>query len=72
MVSADASRTQIAPGIIFGWDIRPIRNPWFILRTNLPYTPGLSADVSPGNRVAFDPLEFNFIQFVWYPGADTL
>jgi hypothetical protein len=31
------------------------------------HTPGLALDVGSGQSVAFDHLEFNFIQFVAYP-----
>lgn len=55
------------PGLIFGWDIRPTPVDWFVLRTNLRYTPGLA--VAPALRapLRLDQLEFNFIQFVFYP-----
>jgi hypothetical protein len=60
------SRTTAAAGVTFGWDIRPTRaQPW-ILRTNLRYFPRLRLPVPIGEQ-AFDQLEFNFIQFVWYP-----
>lgn len=54
-----------ALGVIFGWDIRPTRSDWWILRTNLRYTPvSLQAE---GKKVSFDYLEFNFIQFTMFP-----
>jgi hypothetical protein len=60
------SRSTAAAGITFGWDIRPTRaQPW-ILRTNLRYYPRLRLPV-PNGEQAFDQLEFNFIQLVWYP-----
>lgn len=66
VVVTDAARELLAPGITFGWDIRPTRaQPW-ILRTNLRWFPRLRAPV-PGGEQAFDQLEFNFIQLVWYP-----
>ena len=56
----------IALGITFGWDIRPDNlQPW-ILRTNLRYTP--LPNIGGEGGVSFNQLEFNFIQFVWYPG----
>lgn len=61
------SEATWAPGIVFGWDIRPTSVDWFTLRTNLRYAPGLSVEMPSGNEVAFDHLEFNFIQFVLYP-----
>ena len=54
-----------ALGVIFGWDIRPTRSDWWILRTNLRYTPvSLQAE---GKEVSFDYLEFNVIQFTMFP-----
>jgi len=55
-----------SPGVIFGWDIRPTRIDWFLLRTNLRYNPGAELELK-GKKIAFDQLEFNFIQFVFYP-----
>jgi len=68
-VTGDASgrASRFAPGLTFGWDIRPNRLQSFVLRTSLRWTPGLSVRVQDGRRVAFDQLEFNFIQFVLYP-----
>lgn len=66
VIVTDAARELLAPGISFGWDIRPTRaQPW-ILRTNLRWFPRLRAPLASGEQ-AFDQLEFNFIQFVWYP-----
>ncbi len=53
-------------GVVFGWDIRPDDLRGLILRTNLRYTP--VGRVGSGGGVAFDQLEFNFIQVVFYPG----
>lgn len=58
---------RLAPGVTFGWDIRPNRLQTLVLRTNLRYTPGLRVPVTGGRSVAFDQLEFNFIQFVIFP-----
>ena len=60
------NENKFAVGIIFGWDIRPTRAEWWILRTNLRYTP-VSMKVE-GKKVNFDHLEFNFIQFTMFPG----
>ena len=57
---------KLAVGIIFGWDIRLTRSEWWILRTNLRYTPNLSLKAE-GKKVMFDDLEFNFIQFTFFP-----
>lgn len=62
----DESRASIAAGLTFGWDIRPTRAQSWLLRTNLRYFPSLRVPV-PGGEQALDQLEFNFIQFVWYP-----
>lgn len=57
---------QWAPGITFGWDIRPDDLQGIILRTNLRYTP--TQRIGEEGGVSFRQLEFNFIQLVWYPG----
>lgn len=59
---------KITAGVTFGWDIRPNRVQWFILRTNLRYFPRLSLNTPEGQVVSFDNIEFNFIQMVVYPG----
>jgi outer membrane protein W len=63
----DQNSTSINPVITFGWDIRPSRKgDWWLLRTNLRYTPTLKTDVNDYHHNLHD-LEFNFIQFVFYP-----
>lgn len=57
----------IKPGITFGWDIRPNRLQGIVLRTSLRYFSNLSVSMPNGKNVAFDGLEFNFIQVVIYP-----
>lgn len=59
------SEQKAAVGVIFGWDIRPTRSDWWILRTNLRYTP-VSMEAE-GKKVSFDYLEFNVIQFTMFP-----
>lgn len=54
-------------GMVLGWDIRPIRTPAFILRTNLRYTPNLSLKTGAKQQINFNQLEVNFIQLVVYP-----
>lgn len=71
-LSADVNGTEysdwkIAPGIVFGWDIRVVRNGTSLLRTNLRWTPNLHLGVE-GEKILFDHLEFNFIQYVHYIG----
>jgi outer membrane protein W len=58
---------KLAIGIIFGWDIRLTRSEYWLLRTNLRYTPDLHLKAN-GKKVMFDQMEFNFIQFVWFVG----
>jgi hypothetical protein len=65
---ADLQRTLVRPGITFGWDIRPNRLQLFYLRTNLRWTPALYLNHASGQRFSFDQIEFNFIQFVLFPG----
>jgi len=56
-----------SPNIVFGWDIRPsVKGDWWILRTNLRYFPILDVE-RQGKWLSLQHLEFNFIQFVFYP-----
>lgn len=57
---------RYSPGLVFGWDIRPIRYESILLRTNLRYSPFLKTRVN-GQTLSFQQLEFNFIQAVIYP-----
>ena len=58
---------KISPNITFGWDIRPsVKGDWWILRTNLRYFPFLSIERQE-KKLSLQHLEFNFIQFVFYP-----
>lgn len=54
------------PGLVVGWDIRPVRYESILLRTNLRYSPFLKTRVN-GQKLSFQQLEFNFIQAVIYP-----
>ncbi len=58
---------KIAAGITFGWDIRVTRTGSSLLRTNLRYYPNLHMTIE-GERLMFDHLEFNFIQWVQFIG----
>lgn len=61
------TETQITPVITFGWDIRPARKgDFWVLKTNLRYSPLLKLPVE-GQELSLEQLEFNFIQFVFYP-----
>lgn len=57
---------RYSPGLVFGWDIRPVRFESILLRTNLRYSPFLKTRVN-GQTLSFQQLEFNFIQAVIYP-----
>ena len=59
-------KKKVALGLIFGWDIRITRSETWLLRTNLRYTPNLHLKAEE-KKVMFDQMEFNFIQFVWFP-----
>lgn len=61
------SVTKPALGFVFGWDIRVIQTGTSLLRTNLRYIPNLHMDVN-GEKMMFDHLEFNFIQWVYFFG----
>lgn len=61
------TNTKPALGFVFGWDIRVTDTGTSLLRTNLRYTPNLNMKVK-GEKVMFDHLEFNFIQFVKFIG----
>lgn len=65
----DIKKSKIAPGITFGWDIRPTRLQSLTLRTNLRYFPALHLKTESGKKLSFDNIEFNFIQLVYYPGV---
>lgn len=58
---------KIQPCLSFGWDIRPDRLQWFILRTNLRYVPALNISLPGKGSINLEQLEFNFIQLVLYP-----
>ncbi len=61
------TENQFSPSIVFGWDIRPsVKGDWWILRTNLRYSPFLTMEYQDKN-LSLQKLEFNFIQFVLYP-----
>ncbi len=64
-------QTKPAIGLIFGWDIRVTSTEANLLRTNLRWIPNLH--LSAGNeRVMFDNIEFNFIQYVHYFGRNQV
>jgi hypothetical protein len=66
-IKTDFSSQGLRPGITFGWDIRPNRIQAMYLRTNLRYFPNLNVKMANNKTMAFDQLEFNFIQLVVFP-----
>jgi hypothetical protein len=58
-------------GFIFGWDIRVTKTGTSLLRTNLRYIPGLYLRVG-GEKMMYDQLEFNFIQWVQFIGRSKV
>jgi len=66
-LSQDLNDNTLAYAVTFGWDIRPNRLQSWILRTNLRWFPNLGLDAEQGTSIAFDALEFNFIQLIIYP-----
>lgn len=65
---ADLIVNKASFGFVFGWDIIPDKIQPFILRTNLRYFGGLDLKMVNGKTISLNQLEFNFIQFVYYPG----
>lgn len=62
----DHKESDVAFGLVFGWDIRQTSTDYLILRTNLRYIPELS-NMYNGYKFTAAQLEFNFIQIVFYP-----
>jgi hypothetical protein len=62
------NKTVHAPGWGFtlGWDIRPNKSDWWVLRTNIRFTPYIPFMVN-NQKYVVSQWEFNFIQFVIYP-----
>lgn len=67
-----AETIKPSAGIVFGWDIRVTKTGTSLLRTNLRYAPGLNLKTDDGQKVMFDHLEFNFIQYVTFIGRKKL
>jgi len=61
------TESKPAIGFVFGWDIRVTKTSTGVLRTNLRYFPDLHMDIE-GDKMMFDHLEFNFIQWVQFLG----
>ncbi len=59
--------TSWQAGLTFGWDIIPGKtDETFILRTNLRWYPFASLEID-GQAFAFDQLEYNLIQAIFFP-----
>ncbi|WP_156152583.1 hypothetical protein [Flammeovirga sp. OC4] len=59
--------STFTPNLVFGWDIRPSeKGDWWVLRTNLRYFPLLELERQQ-KSLSLQFIEFNFIQFVFYP-----
>jgi hypothetical protein len=67
----DEKSNRLGYGVVFGWDIRLTDTDYLILRTNLRYTPEMGYK-SNGYKFTSEQLEFNFIQFVYYPERHKL
>ncbi len=63
----DYKENKLALGITFGWDIRVTKTGTSLLRTNLRYYPNLHMTIE-NEKMMFDHLEFNFIQWVHFIG----
>lgn len=63
----DYQEDKAALGFVFGWDIRVTKTGTGLLRTNLRYFPDLHMNIE-GEKMMFDHLEFNFIQWVQFIG----
>lgn len=68
---AKTSHLKPAIGIVFGWDIRVTQTGTSLLRTNLRYVPGHHVKVG-NEKIMFDHLEFNFIQYVRFFGRSAI
>jgi hypothetical protein len=66
-LTQNLTNNQLAYGLTFGWDIRPNRLQWFLLRTNLRWFPNLEVKVNEAEAISFRNIEFNFIQLIVFP-----
>lgn len=65
------NKVNVSVGIVFGWDIRLSSVETWLLRTNLRYNPGHNINIGE-DKVMFDHLEFNFIQYVHFIGRKSI
>ena len=63
---ASYNDNKMAPNIFIGWDIRPTRVEWMIIRSNIRWTPWLQLDTG-NTEIKFNDLEINFFEYVFYP-----
>jgi hypothetical protein len=66
-VLTQKSEHKLAPLILVGWDIRPTRAEWMIIRSNIRWTPWLHMKIND-KKLQFNDVEINFLQYVIYPG----
>ena len=57
---------KFASTFFIGWDIRPTRVEWMLIRSHIRWTPWLSTEVN-GRELKFNDLEINFLEYVLYP-----
>jgi hypothetical protein len=62
-----ASNSTGLLSVPFGWDIRPKPSSWWLLRTSLRWIPKANLSMAAGIRYDFGGLEFDVIQFLFYP-----
>ncbi len=62
-----AADSKFAPLFVIGWDIRPTRAEWMLIRSNIRWTPWLSMEVE-GADLQYNDVEINFLQYVFFPG----
>ena len=65
------SQNKPTIGLVFGWDIRLSKTSTSLLRTNLRYAPNHNLTIK-GEKVMYDHLEFNFIQYVHFIGRKKI
>jgi hypothetical protein len=65
--STTHSADRVVLSVPFGWDIRVKPSDWWLLRTNLRWLPSARVQMAPHVQYDFAGLEFDFIQFLFYP-----
>ncbi|MFN3403090.1 MAG: hypothetical protein ACK40G_03275 [Cytophagaceae bacterium] len=62
-----SERRLIRPGFIAGWDIRPTKIDWWVMRTNIRFNPFLQIEAPEQSSINLNQLELTFLQLVVYP-----